>query len=205
MALSKIFPRSVHLFGSCILLIVTMLFALPASATQVLNIQPQQMMRESHVVVHAQVVSQDIRWERQTKGDRGRILTLTRLRVIQWIKGNSGQPSSGQELTIYQVGGDLDGFHLHIPGALNFQKGEEMVFFGMKHRDMLVSYGMGLGKYLVKQVDGRSMVSAAYGDVSFVERSAKGVRSIETPQPKARTLKDFIRLINVQPSNKGSK
>jgi hypothetical protein len=68
------------------------------------------------------------------------------------------------------VGGEKDGRVMRIPGAISLSPGEELVFFGKRFRGYLVSYGVGLGKYLVHREAGIATVSPSYGEVAFVER-----------------------------------
>jgi len=48
------------------------------------------------------------------------------------------------------------------------------VFFGVQFRDMIVSYGMGLGKFAVSRSGKSATVLPHYGDVEFVTRTPEG-------------------------------
>ena len=159
---------------------------MPASvlATIVYHIPTHQMAQESDVIVHAEVESQSVQWS----DDRRRILTLTTLKTIQSIKG----PTNRKRFTIYQVGGTLDGITYNIPGALRFQAGEEIIFFGMRHQNSLVSYGMGLGKFKIRSDGPFPVVIPEYGDVQFVKREQGQLSPMARPQPKPISLGDFI-------------
>ena len=167
-----------------------MCFAIsPAFATQVLRTSLEQMTHGSEVIIHARVVSQKV-----TLSDTGaRILTLTTLEVLNTLKGK-GVP---QEVVVYQVGGELNGQVLRIPGALSFQIEEEIVFFAARFKNMLVSYGMGLGKYQVKRGGGKISVTPQFGDVAFVARDAGGhLQPAAAPPTNAVDLGHFLTQVN---------
>jgi hypothetical protein len=145
------------------------------------------MARESDVVVRARVDSQQVVWdERQV-----RVLTLTSIDVIDGIKGCS----KGERLTIYQVGGTLDGVTFDVPGALRFAPGEEMVFFAKRFKGQIASYGMGLGKFRVVEQDGRRVVMPEYGDVAFAKGATDRRTVTEMPPATAEPLTQFIQRI----------
>jgi hypothetical protein len=161
----------------------------PAFATQVLRTSLEQMTHGSEVIIHARVVSQKV----TLSDDGARILTLTTLEVLNTLKGK-GVP---QEVVIYQVGGELNGQVLRIPGALSFELEEEMVFFAARFKNMLVSYGMGLGKYQVKRGGGKISVTPQFGDVSFVARDAGGhLQHAAAPSTEALNLGVFLTRVN---------
>jgi len=165
--------------------------ALPAQATTVIAVPLERMTDESEVIVHARVGTQQVTWDEH----HARILTLTTIEVIEAVRG----ASKGDVLTIYQVGGSLDGYTFKIPGALRFEPGEEMVFFAMRFEDKLVSYGMGLGKYHVDEHDGDKLVWPEYGSVVFVERKPDGsVAPGPPPEMRARSLDELLTLLRQQ-------
>ena len=142
------------------------------------------MARESEVVAHVRVGDQRVTWD-----DRHvRILTLTDIEVIEPIKG----AKKGQHFTIYQVGGTLDGVTYDIPGRLFFTAGEEMIFFAYRFKDMVVSYGMGLGKFAVLERDGVKVVSPEWGDVSFVQMGPGSKATGEGPVSEVESLQTFL-------------
>lgn len=164
----------------------SMTIAAPAAATVVQAVPLERMTHESDVIVHARVGGQQVTWDK----DHRRVLTLTTIEVLDAVKG----ASKGDRLTIYQVGGTLDGVTYRIVGALQFAPGEQMVFFAKRFEDKLVSYGMGLGKYAVTERDGKLQVAPVYGDVAFVKRAADGtIVSDAPPAASARPLTAFLR------------
>ena len=165
---------------------LVLLFVFPGSAyaTQVLRTSMEEMAQRSERVIHARVVGQQVEWNAQ----RTRVLTLTRLEILNTLKG---KPEAS--VVVYQVGGTLDGVTYKIPGAIQFHKGEEIVFFGVQFRDMIVSYGMGLGKFVVSRSGKSAMVSPHYGDVEFMTRTSDGRIVADTaPIDGAESLKAFL-------------
>jgi len=175
-----------------------MLLATPATATLVQVVGLEQMARESDVVVHARVGAQQVTWDK----DHQRVLTLTSIEVLDGVKG----ARKGDRMTIYQVGGTLDGVTFRIIGALQFVPGEQMVFFAKRFEDKLVSYGMGLGKYSVTERDGQLLAEPVYGDVAFVKRTAEGALVPDTaPTASAQPLAAFLRNVRAVAGNGGAR
>ncbi len=91
-----------------------------------------RMSHNADIIAHVLVGDKEIR-----KEPNGRAVELSRLEVVDGLKG----AKSGDILTVFQVAG--------VIGQSHFRFGEELVLFGMKHRDMVVGYGVGLGKFRV--------------------------------------------------------
>ena len=172
-----------------------LLISTQARATLVLPVSVDQMARESEVIVHGQVTEQRVTWS----DDKARILTLSTIRVLSEVKG----ARKGDVLTLYQVGGSIDGITTKIVGACQFDVGEEIVLFGMRFEGKVVTYGMGLGKYLVTELGNTKMVQAQFGDVSFVRRAVGGrLVKAEPPDFGPKPLTPF--LAHVQNLARGS-
>ncbi len=163
------------------LAIATALAATPARATTVFHVPLDEMTAQSDVVLHARVGDQQVTWDKEHR----RVLTLTRIEIIESLKG---ELRKGQVITVYSVGGTLDGVTFKIPGVVPLLPGEEIVYFGMRHEDMLVSFGVGQGKYRVHWAGGTKLVGPQLGDLAFVKRSPDGhlepaVRPAEFERP----------------------
>ncbi len=168
-----------------LLFLVVFSWASMAQATTVINVPLEQMAKESTVIFHGRVEAQQVVQEAGTD----RILTLTAVEVLTEVKGIK----KNEMVTIYQVGGTLDGRTLHVSGALKFQKGQEFILFGVRFRDMVVSYGMGLGKYMVMQESEGAIVVPEFGDVHRVEPDGKGgFKSANHKFPAPESLESFL-------------
>ncbi len=162
----------------------------PAWATVVRPVKLSQMTAEAEVIVHGRVGAQEVTREPET----GRILTFTFIEVIEAVKG----AKAGDLLTLYQVGGALHGVTAVIPGASRFAPGEEIVLFAMRFRGRVVTYGIGLGKYVVHERNGMKTVAPEYGDVSFATPSSQGLAPAAPPDALERPLKDFLIMLRAQ-------
>jgi hypothetical protein len=91
-----------------------------------------------------------------------------------------------------------------VSGALKFREGEEFILFGVRFRDMIVSYGMGLGKFMVTKHSGDTFVIPEFGDVHRVEPDGKGgFKSANHRFPDPETLKSFLERVRVLSAQAG--
>lgn len=150
----------------------------------------QTMAEKSDVVFHGYVGEQQV-----TRDRMGRIITLTKLAVIDGLYG--AQP--GEIITFYQVGGELDGVVMPLIGGHVYRLGQEAILFGLTLKDTFVSFGAGQGKLDINPNDSEEPVREDLGDVSAVLPSASGGFSVYTPTPLTYSspdlLKDEIRLM----------
>jgi hypothetical protein len=190
--------------------------AVPARATVVIQPSLEQMTQRSGVVVHAVVEDVTV-----VEGESGRILTVSRLRVKDGIKG----ARTGGSVTLYQVGGTLNGRVARIAGVSTFEKGEEVILFAdvFQAADTIrflqtarktelpaatlnpsdgwvVPYGIGLGKYQVKRPDGSSPLAVEeLGDVAPATVGPQGTvvggRLVRTQQPLDIFVQEVRRMV----------
>lgn len=158
-----------------LLILGAALCAIPSAATVVVLHSLEEMTQRSDVIVHARVADQRV----ERKGEVG-IITLTDIEVIDGIKG----AKPGDVMTIYQVGGSLNGEHAWISGAHKHRVGEEMVLFAVRHGEQIVSYGVGLGKFLVERDGTVPSVREDLGDVAVMEKTADGQLRFTSPEPR---------------------
>jgi hypothetical protein len=165
--LSKAFPWTVSVF-------ILGLTALDANATVISQNTIEEMVVKADVVVHARVVDQ------QVKEDGARILTLTQIEIIDGLKG----AAKGDLLTIYQVGGTVNGKTQRILGTHQHAVHEEMLLFAMKYRDGLVSFGVGAGKFLVLRETNTARVIEDVQDVAVLRSGQNGRNEIVDAEPR---------------------
>jgi hypothetical protein len=154
--------------------------AAPARATVVVIPTLEEMTLTSDVV--ARITVGDARVVK----DHGRLLTLTSVEVKDGIKG----AKTGDVLTMWQIGGSLDGRESWIVGAHHFVKGEELVLFAMNGKSdqvkpgdrVVYPYGIGVGLFEVKPDMPGAPVNELLGDVAAVEMGADGKPHAITPQ-----------------------
>ena len=106
--------------SGALLLLVLLICAGPADATQVIYQSPQQMGTEATLVVRGRVTGIHSYWnESQTK-----IFTETVIAVDETYKG-SGAPT----VRVVQPGGVVGNRRMHVHGALVWKPGEEALLF----------------------------------------------------------------------------
>ncbi len=158
----------------CLLLLI-LSFPQTVQATLVVMEDLATMTKKSELIIHAQVISQSVKEDK----DR-RIITTTTLKVLDSMKGSK----KGDIKTIYQVGGELRGRVMKIAGAHQYRKGEELVLFGLSFGDMVVSYGVGLGKFRVLRDKQGTHVVEDLHDLVAVKRGVNHQDLFEEPTPR---------------------
>jgi len=174
-----------------LVIIGAILFAEPnLNATLVKLSDLQTMAQKSDVVFHGHVGDQHVSYDKL-----GRLITLTDIEVIDNLYGTK----NGQVVTMYQVGGELNGVVMPLLGGHSYRIGQEVILFGLALKDNFVSFGPGQGKLDINQGENKAQVTEDLGNVSIMgPRDAAGVTIIE-PDPlsfsSTELLKDEIRLM----------
>lgn len=92
--------------------------SVPAEATVAVQLDRAQLVEMSDLVVRATVLGATSRWNE----DHSQIITLTRLAVSQYVKGEG--PA---ELVLRQFGGEVDGLVSRVPGDARLEPGADVV------------------------------------------------------------------------------
>lgn len=125
------------------LVAVLILLSGSALATTLRPLSLAELAAGADTVVRGRVGEAEV-----TRSERsGRILTRTRVEVLETLKGRADAT-----LTVEQLGGRLEGQTLRVPGDAQLERSEEVVLFlrcAGKPRCHL--YGLGLGKYTVRR------------------------------------------------------
>ena len=129
----------------------------PARASQVMHLDTRGLTRESSDIVIGTVGAQRTHWN----DAHTMILTDVVIHVSQSLKG-----VAGAELTLTQVGGELDGMRYSVPGSPAFRSGEDVLVFAWRDR---------LGR---PQVDG-----LAQGKFEIERDPASGARVVQRAMP----------------------
>jgi len=106
--------RTATALGLALSLFVT----IPAEATVAVQVDRAQLVEMSDLVVRATVLGATSRWNE----DHTQIITLTRLAVTQYVKGEG--PT---ELVLRQFGGEVDGLVSRVPGDARLETGADVV------------------------------------------------------------------------------
>ncbi len=180
-----------------VLVVTASLLSASAQATVVVVPPLEEMVVACDVIAEVTVA------DAHAVKDGGRILTLTTLDVKDGWKGTK----AGEKLELYQIGGDLDGRSSWIVGQKRFQKGERLVFFGVKHKTRtpsegfaseVIPYGIGFGIFKVdEQLTGEKVIELVGDVVAIDPRAAKGTKAESTPATRRYdTLAAFKALVD---------
>lgn len=155
-----------------------------ALALTVQLISLQEMTVQSELVVAGRIASVEYVWEDET---HRAINTLLTVEVDQYVKGNGNAP-----LVVRQLGGRIGDFGDEISGVPQFEKGDEVLFFLIKHNGEYWIHSMALGAFRVFTDDaGQKLVYNYLPGVSVLDPATQQSLPGESVfQPAA--LPDFI-------------
>jgi len=125
------------------ILLLALLWALPATATTVFDLTLSEMVEASSYVVHAVVQRTEVK--NLGSDEAPRIVTDTTFNVVRVLKGTANGPT----FVLSQVGGTWGGETLAIVGAPSFVEGEEVILFLEWRGDRFAVCGMKQGVYRI--------------------------------------------------------
>jgi hypothetical protein len=138
----------------CVSILALMASFSAANATQIIAMSPQKMGQTASEVVRGSVTSVQSYWN----ASHTKIFTETVVAVDETYKGSA----TGQ-VTLLQLGGEVDGVRVTVHGALSWTAGEEVLLFLEPYTEgrFHVS-GFSQGKFAVERdpVTGRAFVRA---------------------------------------------
>jgi hypothetical protein len=144
------------------------LIASAANATQVVHLDTRALTHESSDIVIGTVTAQKSYWN----AAHTRILTDVIISVSQSLKG-----APAGEITLTQLGGEVDGMRYSVPGSPTFRVGEEALVFAWRDTNGRPQVdGLAQGKFEIQH-------DAATG-ARVVQRAALGLAASD-----AKTLK----------------
>ena len=178
-------------FAEFKLFIFVFILAIPHSRATIVKLSDlQTMAQKSNVVFHGYVGEQRVSYDKM-----GRLITYTDIEVIDGLYGSK----PGQVVTMYQVGGELNGVVMPLLGGHAYRIGQELILFGLALKDTFVSFGPGQGKLDISSDEGSDQVREDLGNVSVLGPDISGALTIVEPQPlsfsSTELLKDEIRLM----------
>ncbi len=165
------------------------LAAAPAAvhATVMVKLAQEQHLAQSELVVRVVVGPAATRWNE----DETRILTLTRLEVREYLKGDG--PT---QLTLRQFGGTLEGMTLTVPGDGHLRAGEEAVLFLRRGAGVVYLTAMAQSVYEVVATPQGPMVHRDLHDVEFAAPNERGALvASEAPEEPDQALGRFTELL----------
>jgi hypothetical protein len=146
-----------------------------ANATTMILQDTRTLVRGSNDIVVGKVASVRSRWD---EGHR-HIVTDVEVEVSESLKG------AKQRLTLTQLGGEVDGMRLTVPGCPVFEPGEEALLFVWRDtRGRAQLNGLGQGKFEIRRDPkgrGRLVERALPGLGIGDARSLRALREGESP------------------------
>jgi len=177
-----------------VLSLVINLITLPqAQATSLKPLDLERLSTQAPLIFYGEVVNNHAVNDKQS----GQIATLTTFKVIELIKGNTGE-----EHTIKQIGGQLadSNTKMHIPGVPKFNNGSKYVVFLTEKSKLGFSSPLGLyqGSFSVETVNGEQVISNGSRlsmPSATVNRPIQVPLAVNTQNPTQSRLSDFINTV----------
>ncbi len=167
---------------------VVILAAPSARATTIIDRSLPQMAKHSTLVVRGNVLDKRSEWGPR----RAYIATRVRLKLTEVMKGNV---RIGDELTILQSGGVVDGIGQNVSGAAKFEPGEEVVVFletSKKTAGEFVLSSMAASKFKVTRDDKGVQLSRDLGHLTLAKPGVTGkLSAMPTTAPTTLTLDEL--------------
>jgi len=148
-------------------LLTALAAAAPAGATVAVEVPLEQQVAEADAIVLGSVESTGHRLE--ARGGRLVPVTLTRVRVLRWLKGGAG-PS----VELRTPGGRHPRGERRVVGAPRFAPGEQVLLFLRRSPDGFVPAGLSLGVYRVERGRGPAPARLARHEDGLVVASRRG-------------------------------
>ena len=158
------------------------------AATTVARLDTRELVRESHEIVIGEVRGTRSYWD----APRRRMLTDVSVRVTQRLKGRGGDT-----VVLTQLGGELDGVRVSVPGAPSFVVGEEaLVFVWRDGRGRAQVDALGQGKFDLRAdpTTGEKLVSRPLPGLAIHDLTTLEAAPPDRAVPKL-YLRDFVRVI----------
>lgn len=153
-----------------------------ARATVAVELQRPQLVTDADLVVRVTVLDHRSAWN----ADNTAILTWTRLRVTEYLKG-----SGPAELTLRQMGGEADGMAQHVPGDPRLANGTDAVLFLRRGDGVTFLTAMAQSVFLIDRgVDGGSYVRRDLTGLTFARISP--TRPMEVYEPPTVTVVETL-------------
>lgn len=157
-----------------------------AHAAVVVPLSREALVRQSDLVVRCTVVSRKSGWNVQ----RTQILTWTTLRVDEYLKG-----AGPAELTLRQLGGEVDGLVTEVPGDAHVLPGERAVLFLRRGDGVVFLTALAQAAYLVTEKDGASFAERDLTGLSFARWEGGAMKTVEPPREAREPLADLVRSV----------
>lgn len=186
-------PRVFRAFAFCCAISWTV--PLAASATVVVPLSREELTAQSDFVVRASVISQRSGWN----DDHSQIVTWTRLRIAEYLKG-----SGETELVLRQFGGTVDGLSSAVAGDAQFTVGQHAVLFLRRGPGVVFLTALSQAAYVVTvEPNDRAMVRRVLSGLTFARwengRMVAAEPSAELPETLEHIVRDVRAIASRRP------
>lgn len=144
------------------LALVTALVSVEAAATTMPAFSTQDMVREAAVIVRGSVVGQRSLWNH----DKTLIVTESTISVSETLVGRT----LSKTIVVRQLGGEVDGLSLLVPGTAQLKKGRTALLFLRKDANYHYLVGMAQGHYTIHKTKQGEEVSRNVGDLHLIAK-----------------------------------
>lgn len=169
------------------MLAATLALATPAvsEATVVVPLTREELTAQSDFVVRATVLSRRSAWNE----DHSQIMTWTRLRVTEYLKG-----SGSIELTVRQIGGAVDGMESEVPGDGRLVVGQHAVLFLRRGEGVVFLTALAQSVFTVTvSPNGDAVVRRELSGLTFARWINGRMTMAEAPTDLADSLDHLVR------------
>jgi hypothetical protein len=160
-----------------------------SQATVVVPLSREELTAQSDFVVRATVLSSRSGWNE----DHSQIVTWTRLRVSEYLKG-----TGPQELVLRQFGGQVDGLESEIPGDARLVAGQHAVLFLRRGEGVVFLTALAQSVYFISvRTDGTPIVRRELSGLSFARWVNGRMAIVDAPADVVETLDQLVRDVRV--------
>jgi hypothetical protein len=147
----------------------------------------EELTRESELVIRGTVRSVQSDWE---SGERQAIHTNIEVTVEQYLKGNGKA-----EVVVRQLGGQVGDIRQVIAGSPQFQVGEEVILFLVKHDKHYRIHSIALGSFrIVSGEDQQKLVMNDLRNVNLIDPDT-GLEIIRKDPLQFFSLQSFVETV----------
>ncbi len=158
-----------------------------SQATVVVPLSREELTAQSDLVVRATVVSRRSAWN----DDHSQIVTWTRLRVTDYLKG-----SGGAEVVLRQFGGEVGGIESAVAGDARLVLGQHAVLFLRRGDGVVFLTALAQAAYVVTVgPEGGVLVRRELGGLSFARWVQGRMVASEPPSEAPESLDQLVRSV----------
>jgi hypothetical protein len=157
-----------------------------ARAAVVVPLTREALVRQSDTIVRCTVVARKSGWNAQ----RTQIVTWTTLRIEEYLKG-----SGPAELTLRQLGGEVDGLVTEVPGDAHLLPGERAVLFLRRGDGVVFLTALAQAAYLVTEKEGGAFVERDLSGLSFARWEGGAMKTVEAAREAREPLAELVRSV----------